>query len=156
MDVPISGVLGYSCHQDPQLRGQAALIACSILKLKAIGFHVSTVETERLLAIINGIVVDKETATASRLAVQGLRQCLSHVLESPLCSKMATSLNNLLRTFSNPYWLVKVDLLDIIASLSWISLEYGMRNSQFSIVLFQKDFFGKFLLPIHNLTLFFE
>lgn len=136
-------MLAYKNHQDPQLRGQAALIACSILKYKAIGFHVSTVEAESLIAIVNGIVADKETATASRLAVQGLQQCLSHVLESSLCSQMATSLNNLLRTFSNPYWLVRVDLLEVIASLSWISLEFGMRNTQFSVVLFQKDFFGK-------------
>lgn len=36
---------------------------------------------------------------------------------------------------ANPYWLIKVDLLDILGSISWISLEFGLCGSERSVTL---------------------
>ena len=138
----IIDVLEYAKHGDPQLRGQAALLASSMLKCLANGYNISTVEDAKLFNIINDTLADKET-TASRLALQSLELCLPYVLESELCSKIVPSLNSLVMLSANPYWLIKVDLLDILGSISWISLEFGLCRSELSVSMLQKALFSK-------------
>ena len=142
--VAVVDVLDYGGHGDPQLRGQAALLACSILRCQAKEFAVSSVSPQRLVAQLNDTLDDKETA-ACRLAVQGLQQCLPHVLESRLCLELAGSLNRLLTLAANSYWLVRVDLLETLATLSWISLQHATTtvDAAFNATMFQNAVIGK-------------
>ena len=139
----LTNVLGYSTHEDPQLRGQSALLACSILTHKAEGQKIWTVEHSQLVAIIHQILKDKESS-ACRLAVQGLQHCLPRALETKLSSEVIPLLNCLVTVASNPYWLVKVDLLDLFGSLPWITLEFtlGPSGSHMNFPMFQKTFLG--------------
>ena len=141
-NIYVVDVLEYSRHDDPQLRGQAALLACSILKSHAIGRRISKVSAEKLLSIIIKTLEDKEAA-ACRCAIQGIEFCMTYVLESRLCYLMADPLNALLSLASNSYWLVRVELLDALKTLSWISLQHGMQGIHFHVPVFQKAVVGK-------------
>lgn len=145
-------MLGYSTHEDPQLRGQAALLACSILTHKIEGQTIWTVEHSQLVAIVHQTLKDKESS-ACRLAVQGLQHCLPRALETQLNSEVMPLLNCLVAVASNPYWLVKVDLLDLLGSLPWITLEFNLAppDSYMSFSMFQKTFFGNIFFCL-NIT----
>ena len=136
-------MLGYSTHEDPQLRGQAALLACSILTHMAEGQTIRTVEHRQLVDIVHQILKDKESS-ACRLAVQGLEHCLPRTLETKLSSEVMPLLNCLVTIAANPYWLVKVDLLELLGSLSWITLELALApsGSCMNFPMFQKTFLG--------------
>lgn len=137
--IAITDVLQYNHHEDPQLRGQVALLACMILSSVASGFIVN-METKILVQIVDKTLKDKETA-ACRLAVHGLQNCIPIAVESPFCVEVVPLFRSLLALSENPYWLVKVDLLEFFASFSWIALEFGLKNqSEFNLPIFQEAF----------------
>ena len=136
-------VLLYNHHDDPQLRGQAALFACGILKSVASGYEITGKSVEELICLIEERLKDKEVA-ACRLALQGLQQLLPTVVETPFCPKFIPLLQSLLSVSENPYWLVKVDLLEVLASIPWDALQFGTSNVPFfNFNMFQKNVLRK-------------
>ncbi len=142
--IAIIDVLQYSTHDDPQLRGQVSLLACMVLSNVIGGFNLTSVEPKTLVRIIDETLSDKETA-ASRLALQGLQHFLPMALEGPFCMETVPLLRSLLKIAKNPYWLVRVDLLEVFGSFSWIALEFGLQNqTDFQLPKFQESFLRKF------------
>ncbi|EFX77022.1 hypothetical protein DAPPUDRAFT_106588 [Daphnia pulex] len=138
----------YSTHDDPQLRGQVALLACMVLSNVIGGFDLTSVETRTLVRIIDETLIDKETA-ASRLALQGLQHFLPMALEGPFCVETVPLLRSLLKLSENPYWLVRVDLLEVFGSFSWTALEFGLQNqTNFKLPMFQECFLNKVLFTM--------
>jgi hypothetical protein len=141
--IAIIDVLQYSTHDDPQLRGQVALLACMVLSNVIGGFDLTSVEKRTLVRIIDETLIDKETA-ASRLALQGLQHFLPMALEGPFCVETVPLLRSLLKLAENPYWLVRVDLLEVFGSFSWTALEFGLQNqTNFKLPKFQECFLSK-------------
>lgn len=112
----ILDALLYSSDSDPQLRGQASLLASAVAQSVIGGFTVTTVDMMHVLKIINATLKDKETA-ACRLALQGVQQLLPIAIESSFCMDVIPLLHSLLSLSSNPYWLVKADLLEVFSKL---------------------------------------
>lgn len=139
----IMDVLLYNNHDDPQLRGQAALFACGVLSTIISGFGIAGKSVEELVTIIEERIKDKEVA-ACRLSLQGIQQLLPIALESPFGSKFIPVLQSLLTISENPYWLVKVDLLEVFSSIPWEALEFGVSNETgFNYNMFQKNVLRK-------------
>jgi hypothetical protein len=66
-------------------------------------------------------------------------------LEGPFCMETVPLLRSLLKIAKNPYWLVRVDLLEVFGSFSWIALEFGLQNqTDFQLPKFQESFLRKF------------
>lgn len=146
--ISIMDVLLYNHHDDPQLRGQVALFACGILKSVVSGYQFTVKSVEELICIIEERIKDKEVA-ACRLALQGLQHLLPTALESPFCPKFIPLLQSLLSISENPYWLVKVDLLEVIGSIPWEALQFGTSNvSFFNFNMFQKNVLCKIAIFI--------
>ena len=144
-------VLLYNKHDDPQLRGQAAIFACGVLNTIIGGYGIAGKSVEELVHIIEERIEDKEVA-ACRLSLQGIQQLLPTALESPFCSKFVPVLQSLLTISENPYWLVKVDLLDVFSSIPWEALEFGIGTSNetdFNFNMFQKNVLRKILLFLY-------
>lgn len=137
-------VLQYSAHDDPQLRGQVSLLACMALRSVLDGCKLTRVETKILVQIIEKTLKDKETS-ACRLALQGMQHFLPMALEGPFCIEIIPLLQSLLTLSENPYWLVRVDLLEVFGSLSWTALEFGLYSHQtcFNLPKFQEAFLRK-------------
>lgn len=107
------------------------------------GFDLTSVESKTLVRIIDETLSDKETA-ASRLALQGLQHFLPMALEGPFCVETIPLLRSLLKLSENPYWLVRVDLLEVFSSFSWTALEFGLQNqTNFKLPKFQDSFLRK-------------
>lgn len=136
-------MLQYSHHDDPQLRGQAALLACSILSSVARGYDLVSVKIQLLIEIVDTTLKDRETA-ACRLAINGLHSFLPTAVECRLCVEIVPLLQSLLTLSENPYWLVKVDLLECFASFSWIALWFGLKQQdKFDVTKFQVAFLSE-------------
>lgn len=112
------------------------------------GHNLTNVEATDLIRIVDETLKDKETA-ACRLALQGLHQFLPLAVESPYCVELVTLLRSLLTLSENPYWLVRVDLLEVFSSFSWTALAFGIRNqTNFSLPKYQESFFRKIIFLI--------
>lgn len=137
-------VLRYSSHDDPQLRGQAALLACAVLSSVFAGYTVTVVDVKELMHIVDDTLKDRETS-ACRLALQGVQPLLPMALEGSFCVQTISLLESMLTLSANPYWLVKVDLLEAFTSIPWVALEFGMqkRSNHINLPSFLRTFFGK-------------
>ncbi|KAK4002443.1 hypothetical protein OUZ56_004272 [Daphnia magna] len=141
--IAIIDVLQYCTHEDPQLRGQVSLLACMVLSSVISGFNLTGIESKTLVRIIDETLKDREAA-ASRLALQGLQHFLPMALEGSFCIETTPLLRSLLKLAENPYWLVRVDLLEVFTSFSWAALEFGIKNkTSFSLPMFQEAFLRK-------------
>ncbi|XP_057364436.1 huntingtin-like isoform X1 [Daphnia carinata] len=141
--IAIIDVLQYRTHEDPQLRGQVSLLACMVLSSVISGFNLTGIESKTLVRIIDETLKDREAA-ASRLALQGLQHFLPMALEGSFCVETTPLLRSLLKLAENPYWLVRVDLLEVFTSFSWAALEFGIQNkTSFSLPMFQEAFLRK-------------
>lgn len=107
------------------------------------GFNLTGIESKTLVRIIDETLKDREAA-ASRLALQGLQHFLPMALEGSFCIETTPLLRSLLKLAENPYWLVRVDLLEVFTSFSWAALEFGIKNkTSFSLPMFQEAFLRK-------------
>lgn len=122
-----------------------SLLACMMLSGVISGFQLTGVEAKTLVRIIDETLNDREAA-ASRLALQGLQYFLPMALEGTFCIETIPLLRSLLQLAENPYWLVRVDLLEVLSSFSWAALEFGVQNkTDFSLPMFQEAFLRKSL-----------
>lgn len=110
------------------------------------GYNLTSVEVKSLVEIIDQTLKDKETA-ACRLALHGLELLLPTAFESSFCDETVPLLRSLLTLAENPYWLVRVDLLEVFRSFSWTALEFGIcQQNAFDLPKFQEAFLRKLLL----------
>ncbi|KAK3589444.1 hypothetical protein CHS0354_020780 [Potamilus streckersoni] len=130
-------ILLYATHPDPQLKGNTSVV---------IGSLVSTVLTEsrenfsawvRLNRAKDGesLTIDKlievllcitedQSSVAARLALTALRACLPQLLYSVHSEVGLRALLRLISVTNNPYWLVKVELLELLQTLDFKVVAY--------------------------------
>lgn len=119
---PISDVLLFKDHTDPQLRGTVRVMIANFIKaafIRSGGDYngwisencISTTEKTFNMDNLVDILVkglEDESSNCSRQTLQGLGVCLKYILESQRCLSSIPILNALSFVTKNPYWLVKV------------------------------------------------
>ncbi|XP_052100645.1 huntingtin-like [Mytilus californianus] len=127
----IQDVMIYASHLDPQLKGNVTLLIGNFVRsaLKAakgnfnkwtviLGYDVKALTISTLLETILG-VLDDSSSVAVRLALSALQLCIHDLLLSVDSNIGLQALLKLLEIRENPYWLVKVEILDLIGSINF-------------------------------------
>ncbi|KAK4875471.1 hypothetical protein RN001_011893 [Aquatica leii] len=142
---PISDILQYKDHNDPQLRGAVRIIIGNFLKsviLKSYDKYEkwiaenSLVDDNEVFEINNVIQIlvkglEDESSNCLRQSLQSLSICLKCVLESENSLTVKPILGVLPRIAQNPYWLVKVSLLELVSEIHYITVQHIMGSSEF-------------------------
>ncbi|XP_061171379.1 huntingtin-like isoform X1 [Saccostrea echinata] len=131
----IKDVLLFASHIDPQLKGTASIIIGNLISstltqgggnfnkwMEEFVFGYS-VRIEHLVEIILHIMED-ESSVAVRLAVLAVKKCLMPLL---LGTHSPVGLETVIRLLSiqdNPYWLVKVEILEIVSCVNFNVLNH--------------------------------
>nr|CAI5834824.1 unnamed protein product [Callosobruchus analis] len=142
-DQCVSDVLLFRGHCDPQLRGVVRTL---------VGDFVRTVSTEGggydgwirrnaagredvfsvdSLAQIFFEGLTDESSTCVRQTLISLEICLSHLLASKSASATLPILQHLPLLAKNPYWLVKVELCELVSRIDYITVHFLMKNNDF-------------------------
>ncbi|KAK7109044.1 hypothetical protein V1264_013160 [Littorina saxatilis] len=133
----LSDVLLYASHPDHQLKGLTALMVGALIRAVLVEgrgdfnywFHLQdgqendAITIEHLLKTLVGIL-DDDSAVATRHSLSALQQCLPQLLDSCHGRLGLQLLLDLIKVKSNPYWLVKVELLDILGALNFKKISY--------------------------------
>lgn len=138
---PISDVLLYANHPDPQLKGNTAAIVGNLLHSALIegqGNFQKWVENAHLAISQAGLskpsildlvqiilnIIEDESSMAARQGLLALQICLSRLLLSAHSDICISILLKLLPVTTNPYWLVKVELLELVSSINFKIVHY--------------------------------
>ncbi|VEN63698.1 unnamed protein product, partial [Callosobruchus maculatus] len=72
-----------------------------------------------------------ESSTCIRQTLISLEVCLSHLLASKSGSAMLPVLQHLPLLAKNPYWLVKVELCELVSKIDYITVQFITKNNDF-------------------------
>ncbi|KAK3095770.1 hypothetical protein FSP39_018831 [Pinctada imbricata] len=127
----VKDVLQYACHMDPLLKGNTTILIGNLINTvlrKEKGDFTKWLQKyltggddlhiNHLMDIVTTITED-ESSVAVRLALTAMQTCLNTLLQSLHSPLGLQSLMKLLCVHSNPYWLVKVELLEIFGSINY-------------------------------------
>ncbi|XP_074640755.1 huntingtin-like [Tubulanus polymorphus] len=128
----VTDLLLYANHCDPQLKGLTALLLGNLIHavmLESQGNYdiwlksVNQVTTSSLTIhhIVNQLmsVIRDDSSVATRLGMTALHTCLPSILHSNHCEFGLSMVLSLLALKDNPYWLVKVELLELLSRLDF-------------------------------------
>ncbi|CAH1783183.1 unnamed protein product [Owenia fusiformis] len=133
----LSDILLYINHQDPQLKGVTSILIANFIKTSMTQARgrfdqwlkntIRYTEEESLMDYLVGrllSVLEDESSVATRLSLVALQSCLNHLLNSTHSEVGLQILLKLLHMKDNPYWLVKVELLEIFGQLDFKLIHY--------------------------------
>ncbi|KAH9487495.1 hypothetical protein Btru_075739 [Bulinus truncatus] len=160
-DQNIQDITLYASHPDHQLKGQTAIVIGSFIRAALTegrgNFHQwlsankppsqSVLSLDDLLKIIVNILED-ESAVAIRAALVALEMCLGHLLDCCHGRLGLQILLDLLMVKTNPYWLVKVELLELIGGLNFKVVNY-LESISPDIIKGDHNFLGRMCLQEH-------
>ncbi|XP_050396465.2 huntingtin [Patella vulgata] len=167
-DQDIREVVLYASHPDPILKGQTSVVISSFIKGVLIegrgDFNkwlklnspadIGEVCLDNLVETLIHVIED-ESSVATRQALIALQMCLSSLIESCHGGLGLQVLLELLEIRNNPYWLVKVELLDIVSSINFKVVAY-LENICEEIETGKHHYLGKLEIQeyyIHNVVL---
>uniref|UniRef100_A0A1Y1K0T3 Huntingtin n=1 Tax=Photinus pyralis TaxID=7054 RepID=A0A1Y1K0T3_PHOPY len=141
----LSDVLLYKDHTDPQLRGVVRIIIGKFLRSVILGSgdqyqlwinQNSALESNEDFEISNLVSIllkglEDESSNCLRQTLQSLNVCLKYLLESETNAVIKPILDALPRVAQNPYWLVKVSLLDIVTNIYYVTVHHVIGSSEF-------------------------
>ncbi|XP_029667120.1 huntingtin isoform X1 [Formica exsecta] len=145
----IADILLFANHSDPQIRGNVAMMIGIFLKSVFVQYggsfenfetecsiqkgHKSVLLGDLIKLLLNGL--NDDSATTCRQTLDALNLCLSELLDSISNEHGLAILTILPKLVKNPYFLVKVKLVDLLSKLSYITIEHITGQS-----LFQEHF----------------
>ncbi|KAK9879932.1 hypothetical protein WA026_008441 [Henosepilachna vigintioctopunctata] len=143
-DQRMSDIVLFASHNDPQLRGTTRLLIAKyivsvISENKGLydrWLDDNSVERNDCLRLKNLLSIfisglKDQSSLCVRHTLQSLEICLESVLESVHSEDTIPLLISLPDVYNNPYWLVKVNLCNLICSLPYITIHYVIENEQF-------------------------
>ncbi|XP_029645621.1 huntingtin isoform X2 [Octopus sinensis] len=158
----ISDVLLFANHPDPQLKGNTAVIVANLLRSALIEGqgdfqkwleHNSSSLSEKALSypsvvdlvqvILN--IIEDESSMAARQGLLALQVCLSNLMVSAHSDLCINILLKLLPIISNPYWLVKVELLELVSKINF-KIVYYLQSVCLPRRAQEDKYLGKFSL----------
>ncbi|CAG9862370.1 unnamed protein product [Phyllotreta striolata] len=142
----ICDVLLYRNHPDPQLRGAVRSMLGHFFKVvsnlceepydkwldvkSGVELNNDSFKSQNLVKIfIEGL--NDESATCVRQTLLALDINLRYLLESQQSNLVMSVLNILPQLSSNPYWLVKVSLCELVSKIDYITVYYVTENNDF-------------------------
>lgn len=156
-------VLLYLSHSDPHLKGQSALMLghfiCNALREAGgwwdrwVTLH-ATEDAPSLEVLVQKLisVVRDNSSIASKLGLSGVKQCINTILQSANGFLAFTIFDALLSLKDNPYWLLRVELVDVIADIPFKIVHY-FENKEATggiplpVVVHQDRLFHDILIP---------
>ncbi|EFN76960.1 Huntingtin [Harpegnathos saltator] len=145
----IADILLFANHPDPQIRGNIAMVIGICLKSVFVQYggsfekfkaecaiqerHKDILLGDMIKLLLNGL--NDDSATTCRQTLDALNFCLPELLDSVDNEHGLTILTALPKLVKNPYFLVKVKLVDLLSKLSYITIEHITGQS-----LFQEHF----------------
>ncbi|GIX84160.1 huntingtin [Caerostris extrusa] len=157
-------VILYASHLDPHIRGQTCVMIGSFLGhalREAGGWWSKWVKNDinagvpslptLLLKIL--YVIQDDSSVASKLGLLGLKQCLNVLLNSVDALESFPILETLLKVQSNSYWLTKVELTELVSSISFKVVHYleskRISNNMLSVnTCYQDKVLKDILIPL--------
>jgi len=129
--ITIADLTMYLDHEDPGIRGSASCLLSKVLRGACLesggslatwfaGNHQDEIELLHLLIS----ALQDESAVVLRQALTGLRQALPLLLQSTATSPISNLLQLLPRLASHNYWLVKVELCELLAEQDPLAANY--------------------------------
>ncbi|XP_071441491.1 huntingtin [Hetaerina americana] len=132
---PISDILLFAMHTDPQLRGLTCVLIGNLIWAALVqsggdfqAFSKGSVSLDKLVSLlVQGL--EDESSLCCRQTLGAIQMCLGSLLESQGSPSVKTLLTSLLPLHKNPYWLVKVKLLEVVSELPMVSLSHMLSTS---------------------------
>ncbi|XP_014488672.1 PREDICTED: huntingtin isoform X2 [Dinoponera quadriceps] len=145
----IVDILLFANHPDPQIRGNIAMVIGIFLKSVFVQYggsfqkfraecaaqkgHENILLGDMIKLLLKGL--NDDSATTCRQTLDALNLCLPELLDSINNEHGLTILTTLPKLVKNPYFLVKIKLVDLLSKLSYITIEHITGQS-----LFQEHF----------------
>ncbi|XP_076626175.1 huntingtin [Colletes latitarsis] len=141
----ITDILLFANHPDPQIRGNISIIIGTFLKSVYTQYGESfknfeaeiakknihgSVSLEKLIALLLKGLED-DSATTCRQTLTAFSLCLPELLESVDNKYGITVLTALPQLVKNPYFLVKVKLVELLSEISYVTIEHIIGGSMF-------------------------
>lgn len=127
-DGNLEDVLLYSSHSDPLLRGAVYMLAGQYLRLANYFpnfFESNQIDSnivDQLVSVLTNGLKDPSNVGV-KCALSGIRCCLSQMLRMEHKCRGRTLLKNIFAIKGNQYWLVRVELIDLVSSLAFVTCE---------------------------------
>ncbi|KAF6037881.1 hypothetical protein EB796_003811 [Bugula neritina] len=124
---PLSDVLLYHHHSDPQIQGMVAQVLGVLIHARVhCAQLINTTSSQVLESYFNMLMdlLNTESAMTTRLAVSAIKTCINTLLNSQYHQKALTLLEKALQHVNNSYWLVKSELLELVSELDMLPLVY--------------------------------
>lgn len=148
---PLCELLLFTKHTDPQLRAICCALLAALVRSvlvqsggnwqswqrKADAKVAACLALPRLMQyLIQGL--EDESSTTCRQTLVALSQCFSELLKSRDSQEIFPILPVLCRLAQNPYWLVKVKLLELVSDLQYVVIHYVTGSSTFQDKIFHE------------------
>ncbi|XP_043476526.1 huntingtin [Leptopilina heterotoma] len=141
----MSDILLYAKHSDPQLRGNVSMIIGFFLRAmlaenygtftstEVKDFEIQNKRPEFLAELINLLLMglEDESAATCRQTLNALGIFMTDLLESVENQRAIVILNLLPQIVNNPYFLVRVKLVELLSELPYITIEHATNSTQF-------------------------
>ncbi|KAG7155913.1 Huntingtin-like [Homarus americanus] len=134
----IDDILRFHSHSDPQLGTSVGTVIGQFIRASLVhgcgqynDFGRPGLALSSLLEVLCKLLGNESSVTA-RGAVGGLGLCLGELLHSLHAAVILSVLPHLVNTASNPYWLVKVELCDLLSGLPLSYTDHVESNSSYT------------------------
>ncbi|XP_035223827.1 huntingtin-like, partial [Stegodyphus dumicola] len=157
-------VILYATHCDPHIRGQTAVMIGHFLlhsSQETGGWwskwlsNQSVTGSPTVLNLLSKLmsVVQDDSSVASKLGLVGLKQCINMLLNSLDALECFHLLETLLQVKDNSYWLTKIELAEVVSSISFKVVNYlegesTRNNPLFKSTCYQDKFLNGILIPL--------
>ncbi|XP_059488388.1 huntingtin isoform X2 [Neocloeon triangulifer] len=127
----LSDILLFADHSDPQPQSLASQVAasviCAVFRSNENSFWTSGLKIDQMLdPILKGI--NSESSVTIHQTLSTLATCISALMGSSESFHAITLLDAVVQHKSNPYWLVRVRLLELVAELKFSVLAYISKS----------------------------
>ncbi|XP_050730332.1 huntingtin-like isoform X2 [Eriocheir sinensis] len=119
----VDDILRFHSHADPQIGASVGIVIGQFIRASLVhgcgqynDFSRPSLTLSSLLEILCKLL-GHDSSVTSRGAITGLGLCVDELLHSLHASVILSVLPHLINVASNPYWLVKVELCDLLSGL---------------------------------------
>ncbi|XP_034181194.2 huntingtin [Osmia lignaria lignaria] len=141
----ITDILLFANHSDPQIRGNISIIIGTFLKsvytqyggsFNSFEKDISNKKVHEVISLDNLIKLllkglEDDSATTCRQTLTAFSLCLPELLESVDNKHGITVLTALPQLVKNPYFLVKIKLVELLSEISYVTIEHITGGSMF-------------------------
>ncbi|XP_031845695.1 huntingtin isoform X2 [Nomia melanderi] len=141
----ITDILLFANHPDPQIRGNISMIIGTFLKsvftqyggsFKSFEAEIAKTKSYGSVSLENLVKLlleglEDDSATTCRQTLMALSLCLPELLESVDNHYGVTVLTTLPQLVKNPYFLVKVKLVELLSEISYVTIAHITGGSMF-------------------------